>query len=261
MPAIGDLAGMLGGFAIPGMLISCRLGAAFALLPGLGEAEIPAPIRAGLALALTALLTPLLAPDFPAKFRPEDISPIMLAGAVICEVLTGLLIGSLARIVVSSLPMAGQIIALLSGVSSILQPDQALGAQNSVIGRLFSLIVPVLMFQTGLFQVPLRALAYSFTILPPGTLVAPDLALELVLRATGAAMTASLGLAAPFIALSLLWQIALAVLSRMVPQLQLYFAALPGQVLGGLALLALLASAMLATATTLIRDGFLVLPR
>jgi flagellar biosynthetic protein FliR len=70
----------------------------------------------------------------------------------------------------------------------------------------------------------------------------------------------ALRLAGPFMLMGLVWQVGLGLLSRLVPQLQIYFAALPGQVLGGLLLLAVLSGSLASVWLRAVGDGFAALP-
>jgi flagellar biosynthetic protein FliR len=98
----------------------------------------------------------------------------------------------------------------------------------------------VLIFATELWQLPLAALAGSYAVLPPGgALPAGDLA-QAVLTAVASGFALALQLAAPFVLAALVFNAALGLLARLVPSLQVFFVALPIQVLGGLALMALL---------------------
>ncbi len=238
------------------MLLVCRCGAAIMLLPALGESDPPMLLRAGLALALAVLLLPAVGSTLPPA--PADLPRLALIIAQ--EVLVGGLLGWLARVAALALPAAGQIISLLTGLSSVLQPDPLLGAQSAVIGRLFSVLAPVVIFASGLHALPLMALAGSYAVFPAGMpLPAGDLAATAV-RAAGAGFALSLGLAAPFVVIAVLWQTSLGLLSRLVPQIQIYFTALPAQILGGLLLLALLMATLLRVWTTQLAQAFAALP-
>ncbi len=238
------------------MLVLCRTGASIMLLPGLGESEPPAVLRAGLAVGVAVLLVPGVAPLLP----PEPSSVVRLAGMVAGELLVGGLLGWLARLLALALPASGQIVSLMTGLSSVLQPDATLGAQSAAIGKLFNLLAPVLILSTGLYALPLGALAGSYTAFPAGGgLPSGDLA-ETAVRAVGASFSLALRLASPFVLVSIIWQLALGLLSRLVPQIQVYFLALPGQVLGGLLLLALLAVPILHAWLSAMQEGMAALP-
>ncbi len=107
---------------------------------------------------------------------------------------------------------------------------------------------------------PLAALAGSYRLIPPGALLPAADSLQQVVAELGVAFALVLRLAAPFVLGGMIWQAALALLSRLVPQLQVYFVAMPGQILGGVLLLAVFGSAMLTLWLQGARAGFLSLP-
>ena len=227
-----------GGFAF--MMVLCRVGAAIMLLPGLAEEGMPTRVRMGLVLALTFLLLPTVAPLLP---RPPDSIPGLLV--MVCgELFAGGFLGWLARLIALALPAAGQVISLSTGMSSVLQPDANFGAQTAGIGRLFGIAAPVLILASGAYMMPLSALAGSYAAWPAGAALPSGDIMETVVRAVGAHFALALRLASPFMLIGLVWQMGLGLLSRLVPQLQIYFAALPGQVLGGVLLLALLSGGL-----------------
>ena len=238
------------------MLVLCRCAAAVMLLPGLGEDEPPAILRAGLAIGIAVLLVPGVAPLMP----HAPASFLRLAFMVAAELLAGGLLGWLARLLALALPVLGQVISLSTGLSSVLQQDPMLGAQSAVIGRLFNLLAPVLILSTGLYALPLGALANSYTVFPAGGVLPADDLAQVAVRAVSASFSLALRLAAPFVLISLIWQVALGLLARLVPQIQVYFVALPGQVLGGLLLLAVLGAPMLRVWLAAVHEGFLALP-
>ena len=227
------------GFAA--MLLFARIGSAAMLLPGIGEAETPPTIRLGAACALVALLFPLLSPLAPTM--PD--SPLELLGLLAGEIATGLWFGWLVRLLMMALPMSGQIVAGLIGMTNVIQPDAMLGAGTAALSRLFGLAVVVLLFASGLWAVPLEALTGLYAMLPPGhALPAGDTASSTI-AAAGEALMLALRLASPFVLAGLVYHTALALTARLVPHLQLHFAAAPSQLLGGIALLGLLAPALL----------------
>jgi flagellar biosynthetic protein FliR len=213
------------------VLVFSRIGAACTMLPGIGEAELPATVRLGFTLVLTALLLPVLAPLLP----PVPAAPWVLFAMVAAEIATGLWFGWLVRLVVQTLPVAGQFIATMMGLASTIQPDPDLGPQSTALARLFSLIAP-------------------------GTLLPVADSTQSVVTAVGETFALALRLAAPFVAAGLVWQGALGLLSRLVPNLQVFAAAMPGQILGGLALLLLLCAGVIAAWQGELRSAFTLLP-
>lgn len=246
----------LPGWAFGFVLVMARVGAAIMLLPGLGEAEPPAMVRVGLALSVTALLLPGIEPTIPAV--PEaGLQAGFMIGA---EVTTGLWLGWLARLLVLALPVAGQFIAYMLGVANVLQPDPELGGQATPIARLFALAAPLAILVTGLYAVPLAALAGSYRLIPAGTLLPAADATETAVRAVADSFALAIRLASPFLLASIIWHAATGLLARLVPRLQVYFVAMPGQILGGMVLLAAVATALLTAWQTAVESGFASLP-
>lgn len=252
----GPLLAALPFYAFAFVLVLARVGAAVMLLPGLGEADMPAVVRAGVAVAFCALLLPGLLPLMPPA--PSDAG--RLAGLVGAEVLSGLWLGWLARLVALALPLAGQVVSYMIGLASVLQTDPMLGAQTTALGRLFSLAAPALLLASGLYAVPVAALAASYDAIRPGAVLAGGDAAASVAGALAASFALAFQLASPFVLSSLVWQVAVGLVARLVPRLQIYFAALPGQLLMGLALLGALSGAILAAWEAGVRDSFSHLP-
>lgn len=246
----------LPGLAYAFMLTLARVGCAILLLPGFGEAEIPGMVRAGLAVAVTAAILPAVGPLMP----PLPASLPSLGLQVTAEVATGLFFGWVARLTVQALPIAGQLVATMAGLASVLQPDPSMGPQATAFGRIFALAAPAVVLASGLYAMPLAALAGSFAVIRPGTLLSSGDVAQTVAAATQAAFALGLRLAAPFVLAGLAWQVGLALLARLVPRLQIYFAALPGQVLGGLVLLGLLIGGLLAAFGAAVHGAWSTLP-
>ena len=235
------------------VLVLARCSTAVMILPGLGEAEPPAMMRVGLSLALTALVLPQL----PAV--PAAADGWRAAGMVVAEILCGAVLGWLARCVAMALPMAGQVISFMLGLSSVLAPDAVLG-QSSALMRLFSLAVPVLVLGTGLWAMPVMALAGSYDLVPAGTLLPAAEGTQAAVGAVADAFGLALRLAAPFVFASVVWQVAVGMTAKLIPRLQIYFAAMPAQIAGGVALLGLLASGLAATWTEAAHTALARLP-
>ena len=238
------------------VLVLGRIGAALTLLPGLGEASPPAMLRAGLAVGVTALLLPGIMPLIP--HAPADVPTV--AGMIAAEVVTGMWLGWLARLLVLALPIAGQLIAFMLGVSNVLVTDPELSGQSSALEQLFSLAAPLALLISGLYAVPLEALAGSYHVIAPGALLPAGDGTELAVRAVGQCFALALELASPFVLAAIVWTVVIGLVARLVPNVPVYFVAMPGQILGGLALLAVLGGAVMATWMDATTAGFARLP-
>lgn len=238
------------------VLVLARIGATLAFLPGLGETSIPAVIKAGMVLTLTVLLLPIVEPLLPP--RPE--SEVALGLMVMTELANGLWFGWLARVLTISMPLAGQYIADFSGLANVLLPDPQLGPQTTAVSEMFDIAVPALILASGLHTLLLSALVGFYQLIPPGTLAwVPDSTVATV-AVVAESFNLALRLAAPFILASVAWHVAIGLLARLVPRLQVYFVALPGQIALALLLLAAIAAPAVAAWMEAMHTGFGRLP-
>jgi flagellar biosynthetic protein FliR len=222
-------------------LVFARVGAAMVLLPGLGESVAPAVVRIGLALSITVLLLPDLQPMIPSIPEAGIRMGLMIAG----EVVTGLWFGWLARMIVLALPIGGQFIGYLTGLSSVLQPDPELGAQSSVLGKLFEVAAPMMLLLSGLYKFVLTALDGLFRLIPVGQILPAGDTAQVAIQAIGTGFGLALQLASPFVVLGIVWHLAIGLTARIVPRVQIYFVSMPGQIMAGLALLAFTCGAII----------------
>lgn len=250
-----DLVASLPSLVFALALVLCRVGMVIMLMPGLGEIEAPPMIRVGLSLGVAILLLPNVSSRVPAI--PDGMGGPQMVAA---EILTGLALGWLARLPALALGMAGSLISVLIGLANVLQPDPALGGQSTALARLFNLAAPVLILATGLYTLPLSALAGSYNVIGPGgALLAGDTA-ELMIKVAGSALGLALQLSAPFLVAGIVFQFAVGLVARVAPQLQAFSIAAPGQILGGIILLGLLASRILSTWESGVSASWAMLP-
>jgi flagellar biosynthetic protein FliR len=238
------------------VLVLARVGATFALLPGLGEATIPAVVKAGMVLTLTILLLPIIAPILPR--RPE--SEVMLGLMVLIELANGLWFGWLARILTTSLPLAGQFIADFAGLANVLQPNPELGPQTTAVSQLYDIAVPTMILSTGLYTLLISAMTGFYRLVPPGSVAWISDSTATTVTVVAESFNLAIRLSAPFILAAVAWHVAIGLIARLVPRLQIFFVALPGQIGLGLLLLAAIASPLLAAWADAIRAGFGALP-
>jgi flagellar biosynthetic protein FliR len=231
----------LADFAPAFALVLARIGAAMALLPGLGEPAAPALVRIGLALSITILLLPEVQPMVP----PVPASGLSMALMVAGEVVTGLWFGWVTRMIVLALPICAQFIGYLIGLSSVLQPDPELGAQSGALGKLFEMAAPVLLLASGLYKLPLLAMNGLFHLIPPGHMLPAGDGTEVAVHGVSAGFSLALQLASPFVLIGIVWHLVMGLVARIVSRMQIYFVSMPGQILAGLALLMITGSAII----------------
>jgi flagellar biosynthesis protein FliR len=221
------------------LMVFARLGSTLMVLPGFGEAYVSPRIRLGLALVLAFALMPVVGGNVPAL--PDSIWRLLLL--VGNEIGIGLFLGTLARMMLMALSVAGTIVAMQTSLSSALANDPTTAQQASVPANFFMALGVMLIFASNLHHLMLRAMIDSYTVFPPGVLpVIGDMA-DLITRTISASFVLAVQIAAPFLIIGLIFYLGLGLLARLMPQVQIFFVAMPAQLLIGFVLLLLGTSA------------------
>lgn len=223
------------------LLIFTRVGTAFITLPGIGDAFVTPRARLVLALLVSALLTPVLAGQLPAMPAQAPALLALLAG----EAFFGAFIGLLARLIVATVEVAGMIIAMQISLSNASVFNPAMAAQSSLTSALMGVSALVLLFVTDLHHLLLLAVADSYTVFAPGAVPQYGDFASAYGQLLAQSFTVATQLAAPFIVLGLVFYLGLGLMSRLMPQLQIFFIAIPAQIYVGLILLGLTFSTMM----------------
>ena len=213
-----------------GIAVFLRIGACFLVLPGFGEAMIPLRVKLGAALALSVLVTPAVLGDLPPM--TGAMPPLRL---FLTEAVAGLILGLALRLTVHALQIAGTIAAQSTSLSQIMggaSPDP-----QPAMGAILMLSGVTLAVMAGLYVHLAAAFMRSYDLLPVGQMPAPgDLGAWGVDR-VAASFGLALSLAAPFLIASLLYNVALGVINKAMPQLMVAFVGAPAITWGGLFLL------------------------
>ena len=216
-------------------LVFARLAAIVMLLPGIGETFIPPRIRLSFALALALMLFPVISRGVPAL--PADAAG--LGGAVIKEVLIGLMIGGILRLFMNSLASAGEIVSLQTTLSFAQTANPMQAQPSTTLGTFLGLIGITLIFTTDLHHLFVAAIVRSFELFPFSRPVQVADAGELAIQTISRSFALGLQLAAPVVVFSLIFNIATGLVGRVMPQFQVFFVATPLNVLLGLSIFAM----------------------
>src|SRR5271169_4151917 len=227
--------------AVTFMLVFARIGTMVMLLPGLGELSVPVRLRLTAALLLAALLLPLHRADY--QIDPRAFGPVVLLFAE--ELLIGVLLGVTAQLTISALQVTGSIVAQQLGLGFVTAVDPTQGQQGVIIGNFLTMLGITLFFATDMHYLVIAALNSSDDLFEPGEVPAVGDVAALVTRIAAGAFRIGIQLSAPFLAFGLLFNIGLGVLSRLMPQMQVFFVALPLSILIGLLFLLLVLGSMM----------------
>lgn len=230
--ALLDLAGA---WAWIGGVVFLRVGAAMALLPAFGEMIVPMRIKIAVAFAFTAIVAPAVAPSLP---LPAD-GLALPAALLFSESLVGLLLGASVRLMIWLLQVAGTIAAQSTSLS------QLLGAQGvdpmPAISQILIVAGLALAAAAGLHVRVAEALILSYDTFPAGTApLAADVSRWGIAR-VAETFALAFSFAAPFLIAALIYNVALGVINRAMPQLMVAFVGAPAITAGGLLLMLLVA--------------------
>ena len=216
-------------------LVFARLSAIVMLMPGIGETFIPPRIRLSFALAMALMLFPLLAQGAP----PLPASTGALAGALLKELFIGLMIGGILRIFMMSLATAGELVSIQTTLSFAQTANPTQAQPTTTLATFLGLMGIVLIMSTDLHHLFLAAIVRSYSIFPFSREIPVADAGQLAIQTVGRSFALGLQLAAPVIVFSLVFNIAIGLIGRVMPQFQIFFVATPMIVLLGLSIFAL----------------------
>ena len=219
-------------------LVFLRIGTAVALLPAFGERSVPNRVRLGIALAFTAIVAPSLesSPTWPTEIGATAL-------LFLTEVFIGMVLGLAVRMFVLALQTAGSIAAQSTSLSQLfagsgVDPLPALGHLLVVSGLALAVIADLHIYVT-------IAAVESYVLFPVGSIVAGEPMADWGVRHVSHAFGLAFSLAAPFVLASLVYNLALGVINKAMPQLMVALVGAPAITGGTIILLALSAPFLL----------------
>ena len=238
--------------AVVFMLMFARLGTMAMLMPGLGETGVPTRVRLVLALAVTVLFYPAVSGLYPSGLAQR---PAMLGLLLAGEIAVGLFVGMSARLIMSATQVAGTVIANQLGLGFAMAVDPTQGQQGVIFGNFLSLLAVTLVFALDLHHLAIAGLSGSFRLFHPGDMLPVGDFARSALATVAEAFRIGVQISAPFLAFGMVFNLGLGMLQKMMPQFQIYFAAMPLSIGLGLLLFGLVLAATMAWYADHLRDG------
>jgi len=216
------------------LLLGTARAAGFVMLsPPFASRGIPAPVKGALALALSVALLSRIAPEL-----PEPTAGFLIVGAV-SEVAIGAALGFVVQLLFAAVQYAGDVIDITGGFTMQPSYDPLSMTTSGAIGRLHHLLATTLLFTSGGHLLIVRGFATSYEGLPVGGGVPTDQLAQVLITAVSMMFLAALQIAGPLVAVLLLADVALALLSRAAPALNIFAFGFPVKIMLTLALLGL----------------------
>jgi len=211
------------------LMIFLRVGAFLLVLPFFSVVNFPATMRVALSALIALLLAPLLAP-----FHAEKLDFISLLNAMIQELSVGLLLGFLSRMVFYAVDLAGNIIAAQMGLNLAAVFDPGSSQAEQAPSSILFFLAAVVMLTLDLHHWMLVGFERTYTVLPMGGMHLNAALFETLVAQTGNIFVVALQISAPVIAVSFVVTLVFAVLSRAVPQMNVFSESFGIRIVGGL---------------------------
>ncbi|WP_245344390.1 MULTISPECIES: flagellar biosynthetic protein FliR [Asticcacaulis] len=216
-------------------LIFIRLSSLIMLMPGVGDQAVPPRYRLSFALVLAVVVTPIVRHTLP----PMPLTLGGMTGQVLHEVIIGLMLGTLMRVLMYAMVTTGEIMSLQTTLSFAQTANPAQAQPSTSLGTFMAMLGLVLIYATNLHHLFIRAMVDSFTVFPATKSVMVGDAVTLMVQTVSRSFVLAMQMAAPLLAFGLIFNIAVGFVGRMMPNFPVFFAATPLSVLLGLALMAL----------------------
>jgi flagellar biosynthetic protein FliR len=232
------------------LLTFARVGTMIMLLPGIGEMTLPARVRLTMALLLTAILLPSHQKAYTVDLN--TVGPVLIV--LVQELIVGAVLGLTARLAISSLQVAGTVVAQQMGLGFVTAVDPTQNQQGLLVGNFLTVLGITLIFATNLHHLVIAGLDDSYSLFAPGEMPLVGDVAQHVTKVIAASFRIGIQLSAPFLVFGLLFNLGLGVLSRLMPQMQVFFIGLPLSILIGFLLLIVVIGAMMGTFTGYLED-------
>lgn len=200
--------------------VAARVGGLMTFAPFFGSSVVPLRVKAGLMVALTAVLLPVLGP------QPVPLGVANWAMVVLSEVVVGLLLGLALHFVFDGVQLAGQVVGFQLGYSLVNLIDPHTQVETPVLSNFYQIVALLIFLQLDFHHWLLRGLARSFAYLPPGAAGATPAVVSELLPLAGGMWLVAVQIAAPALLATLLTDVALGFLGKAAPQLPVLFVGL-----------------------------------
>lgn len=212
------------------LLVFCRTTGIFSVAPVLGNIHVPVHTRVGLAACLAFIFTPLVSASHATP--PTDM--IGLTFAIAREVAVGLAIGFVGTLLFMVIQSAAELIDLQMGLgfASLVDPNNQ---RSSVVGQFYFIIATLIFLAMNAHHMLIQGLADSFSVIPLGQMTFNPGATGTIMEIFDRMFIAAVKIGGPIIGVILLTDVALGILARTVPQLNVLVVGFPAKIFVGLA--------------------------
>lgn len=242
------------------LLVLARISAAVIAMPLFGARGVPSQTKIGLALLLALIVVPLQGPHL----RPIPTNLIVFSSLIGSEVLIGIALGVAVSLIFHAMQMGASLVGVQMGFGIGAVIDPMTGGQVGTLDQFYQLLVTLVFFAVNGHLIVIQGLLHSFQVVPPGAADISLIAGDKVTPFFASLFVVAIRISLPVVGALLLTDIAMALVGRTVPQMNVLIVGFPVKIAVGLLVLAaampLLTGFMAATFGRALLDvnGFLV---
>ncbi len=215
------------------ILILFRVSAVLFLIPFFGAEAVPAQLKIGLSAAVSLALYPAVGPGLPEP--PKELLPLLPALA--SELTLGMVLGLAVRAIFAAVDFAAQMVGFQMGFAIVNVIDPQTQHQTNLMAQFENLLALMFFLAVDGHHLLLRAVAESFRVLPPFGLELKGELFHLMMRIASDIFVLAIKLSAPALLVLMFSSVALGVVARTVPQMNIFQVGFPLKItLGILAL-------------------------
>jgi len=217
------------------LLVIMRASGLFLMAPIFSNSSIPAVLRAGLVILLSTIIASVInQPEL-----PQVTSLWMLVALGAKEILVGLIIGLVFRLLFMGIKTGGAILGYQMGFAMVSVPDVDSGDQVSIIARFWYLAAMLIFFAINGHHMILSAFVDSYVVMPPGAITMTSSVGELMIKYTAYVFVIAVKVAAPIMVTLFLVDVSLGLIAKTMPTMNVFFVGFPIKIGTGLTMVAL----------------------
>jgi len=233
---------------------SLRVGSFILSSPLFGAPFVLLPVRIGIAMTITLLIVSLN-PYIP---NIENISSSSGVATAFTEIAIGLSAGLILTIIFASVSLAGEKIAASSGLSMAQQIDPTSGSSSPVVSQILNLFLIVIFLSLNGHLIVMHTIIESYSFIPIGTFINPEILVEGGIFASKKMFFIAAMIMLPIVVVLLLVNVAIGVITRSAPTLNLFSFGFPITMLGVFFMLYLAAGSIGVSLSGLIDEAIMI---
>jgi flagellar biosynthetic protein FliR len=223
------------------MLVFVRVGTAIMIMPGIGNAFVPGNVRLYFALAFTFVVFPILQSKIPTPLP----SGLVLISMIMIEFIAGLLLGTVMRLLLAAIDIAGVIIATQSSLANAQLFNPAFSSQGTVIGSFLTMAATLLLLITDMHHLMIIGIIESYDLIQINQVPNMGDISNIIVQQVAFAFKIAIQMTAPFLVIVTILNVGMGVMSKLMPQVQVFMLAVPIQVTLSLITLSIIISSMM----------------